>query len=118
SVRLEQRIEKIAVKSANDYSLTVQTSPHGPLIQNLLTHENKDLIAVKWQYHEPDNRALETFFDLAHAKTVSDFPPALGKAKTPGLNISYADKAGNIAWWVMGQIPIRRAQSQPDMVLD
>lgn len=118
STQLEQRSEKIAVKGAGDVSLTVQTGPHGPLIQNLVARHNKDLISVKWQYHEPDNRVLETFFDLAHAKTVFDFPAALRKAKTPGLNISYADKAGNIAWWVMGQIPIRPAQSQPDMVLD
>jgi penicillin amidase len=117
-IPLEQRTEKIVVKGASDVSLTIQTGPHGPLIQHLLGDSNKELISVKWQYHEPDNRTLETFFDLAHAKSFSDFPAALRKAKTPGLNISYADKAGNIAWWVMGQIPIRRAESQPDMVLD
>jgi len=115
---LEERTETIRVKGDKDVQLRVQTGPHGPLVQNLFARPGHDLVSVKWQYHEPENRSLEAFFDLTHAKSVDQFAAALKKAKTPDLNISYADKAGNIAWWVMGQIPIRPAQSQPDMVLD
>jgi penicillin amidase len=117
-VKLENRDEKIVVRGGNDVVLKVQTGPHGPLVQRLFDRPAEQLISMKWQNHEPDNLLLETFFDLAHAKTVAGFSAALKKEKAPGLNISYADRAGNIAWWVIGQIPIRPANSQPDMVLD
>src|SRR5262249_54062363 len=117
-VKLEHRIEKIAVKGGKEISIDVQTGPHGPLVQNLISGSERDLISVKWQNQEHGNRQLETFFDLMHYKTLEDSPAALKKAKTPGLNISYIDKAGNIGWWVMGQIPIRPPHAHPDLVLD
>jgi len=117
-VNLAERAETILVKGRPDVRLTVETGPHGPLVQNLIGSGKADLISVKWQYHEPQNRALESFFLLAHAKTIENFKDALRIAKTPGLNISYVDRSGNIAWWVMGQIPNRPGGSQPDMVLD
>ena len=117
-VKLEDRIENIAVKGGKDEILRVQTGPHGPLVQNLLSRSKPELISVKWQYHEPRNDSLGTFFELAHARSIADYENALKRSKTPGLNVSYADKRGNIVWWVMGQIPIRSANSQPDMVMD
>jgi penicillin amidase len=117
-VKLETRDETIAVKGGKDVVLNVKTGPHGPLVQQLFNRTPGQLISMKWQQHEPGNLALEALFDLSHAKTVEQFAAALKKAKAPGLNVSYTDKVGNIAWWVMGQIPIRPPNSQPDMVLD
>jgi penicillin G amidase len=117
-VPLEVREERITVKGNPDVVLPIQTGPHGPLIQHLLAQKPDELIAVKWQYHEPDNRVLETFFRLTHAKTIANYTDALRIAKSPGLNLSYADKSGNIAWWVLGQIPDRPSTSRPDMVMD
>jgi penicillin amidase len=117
-VKLDAREEHIAVKGGKDIVLKIQTGPHGPLVQHIFSATSGQLISMKWQQNEPDNLALETLFDLAHAKTIEQFPAAVKKAKAPGLNVSYADKSGNIAWWVMGQIPIRPANSQPDMVMD
>jgi penicillin G amidase len=117
-VNLESRDEKIAIKGRSDVVVKVQTGPHGPLVQHLFSHVKGELISVKWQNHDPDNRLVEVFFDLAHAKTITEYAAALKKGKAPGLNISYVDKAGNIAWWVMGQIPRWPEHSQPDMVLD
>src|SRR5579862_6774952 len=117
-VKLDTRAENIAVKGGKDITLKIQTGPHGPLVQHLFSGTTGQLISMKWQQNEPGNLALETLFGLAHAKTMDEFAAAIKKAKAPGLNISYADKAGNIAWWVMGQIPIRPPNSQPDMVMD
>jgi penicillin G amidase len=116
--RLDMRRETIHVKGDPDVQLTVRTGPHGPFVQDLLAERMDDVISVKWQYHEPRNRTLETFYDLAHANSIAEFAAALQKTKSPGLNISYADRAGNIAWWVMGQIPIRPPNVRPDAVLD
>ena len=117
-VQLETREENIGVKGGKDIVLKIQTGPHGPLVQHLFSGTSGQLISMKWQQNEPNNLTLETLFDMAHAKTIEQFPAALRKTKAPGLNVSYADKSGNIAWWVMGQIPIRPANSQPDMVMD
>jgi penicillin amidase len=117
-VKLDSRDEKILVKGGKDLDFKVQTGPHGPLVQHLFSRTAGELISMKWQHHEPGNLVLDAFFDLAHAKSVSEYAAAVKKAKAPGLNISYVDEAGNIAWWVMGQIPIRPPNSQPDMVLD
>ena len=117
-VKLEMRTEVIRVKGQNDVMLVVRTGPHGPLVQDLFTQEKGQAIAVKWQFHQPDNRVLDTFHDLSYAGSVPEFAAALKKSTAPGLSVSYVDRAANIAWWIMGRIPIRPAHVRPDAVLD
>jgi len=38
--------------------------------------------------------------------------------EAPGLNVSYADKDGNIAWWAAAKIPIRRDHVNSKDILD
>src|SRR5690606_2257878 len=46
------------------------------------------------------------------------FESAVSQITSPGLNFSYADAAGNIAWWAAGMVPIRPPHVNSKHVLD
>jgi len=100
--------ESIKVKGQKDLDIVVRVTPHGPLI-NGTKYEAKDKnLSIKWSYHHPDNNIGMAFYKLSHTKTLGQLDSALDYGASPGLNVSWADKKGNIAWRVMGKIPIRR----------
>ncbi len=101
-VPLKEYSEKIKIKDHKDHEVTVRVTPHGPIINDSKNH------AVKWSYHHPENNIAMAFYKLSRTKSLSDLNSALDYGATPALNISWADTKGNIAWKVMGKIPMRR----------
>lgn len=100
-----ERVEKILVKHDQPVELVVQDTAFGPVINNLLK-SNQDAI-MAWHYFRDDNYTIEAFYDLAHATTLDQFYTAIKKGRAPGLNVSWADKSGNIAWKILGYFPNR-----------
>jgi len=117
-VPVETAEEEILVRGQSPVKMQVRVTPHGPLVGELLQGAQNSAISLKWQFHDPNNRAFETFYGLARARSVEDFKRALSKAAAPGLNVSYADKDGNIAWYTMGNIPLRPQGMHSDTILD
>lgn len=100
--------ERIKVKGSKDIELEVRRTPHGPLINGSKYEVKGKDIALKWSYHHPENDIATAFYKLMHAQKLEELDDALKHGATPGLNVSWADREGNIAWRVMGKIPLRR----------
>ncbi|HYN88777.1 MAG TPA: penicillin acylase family protein [Ardenticatenaceae bacterium] len=105
-LRAEVLEERISVRGrARPAQQRVTITRHGPLISELLPDESRDL-ALRWTIYEPDN-SLGSILALNRAHTWEAFRAAVADLGCPQLNISYADRAGNIGWVHAGRIPIR-----------
>jgi penicillin G amidase len=96
----------------------IKISPHGPLLDGLEQSPKGNSVALAWSYYHPDNNILTSFYKLGLAKTIDEHKEAISLAAAPGLNISWVDKQGNIAWWVMGKLPKRPAGIASDILLE
>lgn len=113
--------ETIAVRWGRDIDLTVRVTPHGPIISDLFREMGTDTgapLALYWVWQHVEQTDLEAFYRVGHARTLEDFEAAVSLITSPGLNFSYADAQGNIAWWAAGKIPIRPAHVNSKHVLD
>jgi len=113
--------ETIRVRFGRDQTIDVRNTPHGPIITDLFRtlhkYEGPD-IALSWVWQHTQYTDMEALYDMNHARTMEQFGAALAKITSPGLNVSYADRAGNIAWWAAGLLPIRPRHVNPKCLLD
>lgn len=105
--------EIIKVKNQPDVTLKMIETPHGPLMDEVLSEKG---LALKWAFHRPLNNPLKSLHQMAEAKDMSDFEKTLQHGTAPGLNVMYAD-AKNIAWWIFGDVAKKR-NPHSDMILD
>lgn len=98
--------EMIKVKDQSDVEFPLRVTVWGPVIEQVVKADRNFI--MHWGFYSEDNFVVESFYDLNHATQLSQFLPALEKGHAPGLNISWADKEGNIAWSVFGRFPQRR----------
>lgn len=96
----------------------VRISKHGPLLDGLEQSPKDKTIALSWSYYHPENDIMSAIYGLGQAKTLEDYKSAISKAAAPGLNISWVDQEGNIAWWMMGKIPKRAKGIDSDILLE
>ncbi len=102
--------ETIKVRFGRDKTIAIRNTPHGPVITDLFRKLHKyegSEIAMSWVWQHTQYTDMEALYDMNHAKNLEQFGTALEKITSPGLNVSYADREGNIAWWAAGIIPIR-----------
>ena len=91
--------ENIKIKGDDDYIYNLRWT-RGPIVDEVLGTKN---VAMKWAFFHPDNKPLMTFYRIGRGiKSIEDFRSAVSIGKSPGLNIMYADKEGNIAHFVYG----------------
>jgi penicillin G amidase len=102
---LTERTEIILVNKDKPVELKIKDTAFGPVINHLL--KNNENVIMSWDFYRDDNLIIETFFDLAEATELTQFYQALRKGRAPGLNVSWADKNGNIAWRILGYFPKR-----------
>lgn len=102
TVPVKIKEEKIKVKGQSDYVFKTEHSKYGPLVQNILKR-NTERVAMKWGHHSVDNFSPNSFYLAARAKNRAEFESALSLGKSPGLNIIYADREGNIARYLFGE---------------
>lgn len=62
--------------------------------------------AVRWKAHDSSNE-LMLFYQLNHAKNLSDYNEARQWLTCPGQNCLFAGKTGDIAIWQQGQFPAK-----------
>ncbi|AYB29270.1 penicillin acylase family protein [Chryseolinea soli] len=116
---MEVRKEIIKVKGQPDEILEVKTTRHGPVFNSQLT-ENKtdDPVALWWLLLHEENEALQAVYRLNHAGTFADARKAASIFSAPGLNLMYADRDKNIAWWAVAKLPIRAKHVASKFFLD
>lgn len=118
-VNLEHSEEIIKVKGEADVKLALRRSPHGPLINDALpTPKGQTPIALWWAFLETENPILDAFYQLNRADTAAKAAAAAEKIEAPGLNVVWANAAGDIAWWAAAKLPQRPAVVNPNFILD
>jgi len=112
------RIEIIEVFGGEDVILPVYRSPHGPIVEPVpyfpdSPPEPPNPI-VSWAYanwgHEFDG--VEALLDLARAESIAEFDVGVEKIGV-SMHFTYADRDGNIAYWMAGWDPIRAPGYNP-----
>ncbi|MBP4139890.1 penicillin acylase family protein [Flavobacterium geliluteum] len=101
----EIRKKTIKVKDTSDVVLTVKSSRHGPIMNDVLEHlDKKSPIAMSWIYTQQPIQILDAVYGLSHAKNKEDFKKAVQLVAAPGLNVMYGDAQGNVGWWATGTL--------------
>ena len=109
-----ERTEIIQVRDRPDISLTVRNTRHGPVISDLsrdlesLAPEGHVLALATPALREDDDSALASY-RLNHATNWRQFRDAVKSWHAPHLNISYADRDGNIGLIAAARVPLRKA---------
>ncbi len=111
--------EIIQVKDGKPVKLTLQRSPHGPIITGAFRDTlGKAPVALWWTFLETDNPLLEAFYELNRANTLPRARAAASKIHAPGLNVVWASASGDIGWWAAAKLPIRPVDVNPAFLLD
>jgi penicillin G amidase len=109
------RYETIKVAGEEDVTIPVLSSAYGPVIDplplNPATYTFNDINPiVSWRYahrgHEFD--VVDGFLGLASAKSMDAFGAGIEKMAV-SQHFCYADREGNIAYWMSGRNPERYA---------
>ena len=117
---LDVRQETINIKDDEPIEIVIRESFHGPIINDVLLKEgtSQQPVAVSWQYLQSDKDFFEPVYALGQTSSMVDARNAASLIQAPGLNIMYADIAGNIAWWASARLPIRPAHVNSKLLLD
>jgi penicillin amidase len=109
-VDVRQETETIKVRFWPDQQYTVRITPHGPVVTDLfrkLQKYNGPEVSLSWVWQKVPLTYLDAVYKAGHATDCESFGKALALVTSPGINVSYADAQGNIAWWAAGRIVIR-----------
>jgi penicillin amidase len=118
-VTLQTRQETIAVKGSDPVMLTLQRSPYGPVINQAFPDNlGKTPVAMWWTFLETDNPILDAFYELNRADTLAKARRAASKIHAPGLNVVWANAAGDIGWWAAAKLVQRPPNVNPNFILD
>ena len=104
------RYEKIKIKDKPDYIDTVAYTLFGPVMFDKSfsgkRSGNKKNYAVRWSAHDPSNELL-IFNMINRAKNYADYSAAVLNLHTPGQNVVFACKNGDIAIRTQGEFPAK-----------
>jgi len=118
-VDLQQHSETIRVKGADPVTLQLRRSPHGPIITDAYPDNyGRTPVAMWWAFLETENPILQAFHELNRANTLDKARQAASKIHAPGLNVMWANAAGDIGWWAAARLPVRPAGVNPTFLLD
>lgn len=118
-VDLQVSKEVIKVKGGADYALTLRRGPHGPIVTDAFKDNYGDTpIAMWWAFLETENPIVEGLYQLNRADTLEKARNAAEYIDAPGLNILWANAAGDIGWWAAARLPQRPLGVNPTFILD
>ena len=118
-VRYESKKKTIKIKDSSDVVLTIKSSRHGPIMNNLLERlESKNPIAMSWIYTQQPIKILDAVYGFSHAKSKEDFKKAVQLVAAPGLNVMYGDAKGNVGWWATGKLYKHNSDVNSFFILD
>jgi len=127
-VELSARQETIRVRGGATVDFTVRHSPYGPVLNSLFPpmpgtqepppQKTTSTIALWWAFLETENPIFEAFYKLNRAETREAAREAASLIDAPGINVVWANAAGDIGWWAAGAIPQRPEGVNPSFILD
>jgi penicillin amidase len=102
-VDAEVRSETVRVRGGADFSFTIKTTRHGPVV----SHDGGRDLALQWTALQP--HALRfPFLEINRAHDWREFTEALREFTAPMQNFVYADESGNIGYYAAGWVPLRK----------
>jgi penicillin G amidase len=101
-VDFEVRTEKIKVAGGNSVDFKVYRSVHGPVVHK----DSQTAYAQQRSHWGKEVEAMVAFYDFNRASNIKQFEEATEKIPT-SHNFLYADKQGNIGYWITGRNAIR-----------
>jgi penicillin G amidase len=109
-VTTDFRFEHIILKDSAEFIDTVAYTVFGPVMYDKSFSGNRKTnnkyYAVRWKAHDASNE-LMVFNGLDHAKNYADYQRAIQSLHTPGQNVVFACKNGDIAITAEGDFPAK-----------
>ncbi len=110
-------VETIKVFGQPDVKLKVFRTSHGPVVNPMpydRTNLNDATVAWKNAHWGHEWEALDGFLQLARATSMDQFGQGIEKICV-SQHFCYADRDGNIAYWMSGWDPVRSPNQDPRM---
>ncbi|WP_344884066.1 penicillin acylase family protein [Nonomuraea antimicrobica] len=108
---LVTRREQIKVAGRDPVTITVKSTIHGPLINDVITDARAsgeaNAVALQWTALTPGHTA-DAIFALNRARDWGEFKAAAALFEVPSQNLVYADTTGKIAYQAPGRVPVRK----------
>ena len=104
------RTETIKVAGQADVTLPVYRTNHGPVINPMPFDPSTTDPIISWKYSHwgYEFASLDAYLMLARATSMDEFGAAIEKIAV-SQHFCYADRDGNIAYWMSGRDPVRAA---------
>lgn len=120
SIELVSRTEVINIKDEEAVTITVRSSPHGPIVNDIFfkEHKNNSPYSVWWSYLHFSKDLMAALYQINHISSIDDARKGASMIEAPGLNVMYADTTGNIAWWACAKLPKRPSHVDSKLALD
>jgi acyl-homoserine-lactone acylase len=110
SLPFERESQILKVKqedgSLREEQLIITRSIHGPVV---VQEENKAFALRVVGLDQP--HLIEQLWDMARAKSLSQFEASLKRLQLPLFNVLYADTEGQILYLFNAQVPVRKAEN-------
>ncbi|MEV4171586.1 penicillin acylase family protein [Nonomuraea sp. NPDC049709] len=109
-IPLETRQEQIKVAGGAPVTITVKSTRHGPLVNEVMgsvrPSGEANAVALQWTALTP-GRTADAIFALNRAGDWGEFKAAAALFEVPSQNLIYADTSGKIGYQAPGRIPVR-----------
>lgn len=87
------------------HKIEIAWTSRGPIITPLIIQSQKPF-SLRWVIHD-GGQVADSFYLLNKAQNWDEFKNALKLFDAPSQNFAYADKMGNIGYYLSGKVPIR-----------
>ncbi len=106
---MSKTTEEIVVKDQPSVNLQIRFTQQGPIISDIhpILKDSSNSVSMKWIGHQPSDETLACY-KINKAQTWKELLDGLKYFAVPAQNYIYADNAGNIGYYCVGSIPIRR----------
>ncbi len=118
---LQTEAQTIAVKGQPARTIWLRRSSHGPIISDAIAPQlgsSERVLALSWTFLESDNPLLSAFYQLNRASQMSQAKQAASQIHSPGLNILWANQAGDMAWYGAARLRQRAAELHGHFIMD
>ncbi len=121
SLPFETRPETIQVAGGDPVTLTVRSTVHGPILNDVddrLKADGTPLLALRWTAIAEVDGTFDAILRVNTVGSFAEFRAAFETYGAPSQNFVYADVDGHIGYVLPGLIPIRPAGDRGDRPVD
>ena len=105
---VEALAETIRVKNGDAVIHRRLRTVHGPVVRGEWDPGPGRALTLVWTAQDPGSDELAALLGMARGAGWRDFAAALAGFKTPEQNVVSAHAEGDIAYWLVGRVPVRR----------